>query len=154
MPHTPVLEKQMLSAYLSGYADGESSFCVSFSPRKKLKAKIEIRPSFSVSQNKDRIEVLKIYQNYFQCGFLRPDRSDKTFKYEVRSLNDLLTRVIPHFEQYPLLSSKNKDFQKFAQICKMLENQKVEVLRIINLAFQMNTSGKRKYDKNYLISLL
>lgn len=92
MSHTPVLKKQNISAYLSGYADGEGSFCVSFSPRNKLKAKIEIRPSFSVSQNGDRDEVLKLFQKYFHCGSIRPDRNDKTFKYEVRALNDLITR--------------------------------------------------------------
>lgn len=135
MSHTPVLKKQKLFAYLSGYADGEGSFCVSFSPRNKLKAKIEIRPSFSVSQNGDRSEVLRLYQKYFHCGFIRQDRSDKTFKYEVRSLNDLLTRIIPHFEQYPLLSGKKKDFQKFTKICRIIAKKKIRILEIINLAF-------------------
>ena len=51
----------------------------------------------SVSQNGDRSEVLLAIQDYFGCGTLRPDRSDKTLKWEVRSLPLISSDVIPHF---------------------------------------------------------
>ena len=117
MPHTPVLKSEYFPSYLSGYTDGEGSFCVSFSPRSKLKAKVEIRPSFSVSQNFDRAEVLYLFKEYFGCGSIRPDRSDKTLKYDVRSLSDLIAKIIPHFRKYKLLSTKQKHFELFANIC-------------------------------------
>ena len=143
--------------YLSGYADGEGSFCISFSPRNKLRTKIEIRPSFSVSQNSDRSEVLKIFQQVLDCGTIRPDRSDKTLKYEVRSLNDLIEKVIPFFERYLLKSSKKYDFVLFSQVCNILKRKNLnssDLNDIIQLATQMNISGKRKYDKQKLISML
>ena len=64
MPKTPAPNKDFIGQYLSGYADGEGSFCISFSPRPKLKTSLEVRPSFSVSQNGDRQEVLEIFQAY------------------------------------------------------------------------------------------
>lgn len=154
MPHTPVLKSENLPTYLSGYTDGEGSFCISFSPRSKLKAKVEIRPSFSVSQNSDRAEVLYLFKDYFGCGSIRPDRSDRTLKYEVRSLNDLITKIIPHFKKYPLLSNKQKDFELFAYICEQLMGKNFQLKEIISLAYKMNTSGKRKFEQNYLYSLL
>ena len=154
MPHTPVLKSGEIAVYLSGYTDGEGSFCISFSPRNTLKARIEIRPSFSVSQNKDRAEVLYLFKEYFRCGFIRPDRSDRTLKYEVRSLQNLVETIIPHFERYPLLSSKQKDFELFAHVCKMMTFQSRELKDIIQLAYQMNVSGKRKFDQKFLQSLL
>ena len=48
-----------ISSYISGYVDGEGCFTVSFSPRSKLRVGWEVRPSFSVSQNADRSEVLE-----------------------------------------------------------------------------------------------
>src|SRR3954469_1132773 len=96
----PWSSREFLSAYISGYADGEGCFTVSISPRAKLLAGWEVRPSFSVSQNGDRAEVLHALQAYFGCGSIRPDRSDKTLKWETRRLEDLLGRVIPHFERY------------------------------------------------------
>jgi LAGLIDADG endonuclease len=98
--------REFLSAYISGYVDGEGCFTVSISPRAKLAAGWEVRPSFSVSQNGDRAEVLYALQAYFECGSIRPDRSDRTLKWETRRLEDHLGRVLPHFERYPLVSGK------------------------------------------------
>ena len=54
-----------LSAYFAGFVDGEGCFTVSFSPRSKLLIGWEVRPSFSVSQNADRSEVLLLMQQHF-----------------------------------------------------------------------------------------
>lgn len=138
-----------LPSYISGYVDGEGCFTVSISPRTTLSVGWEVRPSLSVSQNSDRSQVLFLIQGYFGCGNLRPDRSDRTLKWEVRSLALLRKRIIPHFHRYPLLSSKDGDFQLFAMICERmarLEHRTGAGLReIVRLAGQMNPSGKRGY---------
>ena len=144
-----------ISSYTSGYVDGEGCFTVSFSPRSKLRVGWEVRPSFSVSQNADRAEVLAAIRVYFGCGGFRPDRSDKTLKYEVRDLASLMAKVIPHFEQYPLMSSKRRDFEKFATICRLLERRRhltSDGLReIARLAVTMNSSGKRRFQLAELV---
>ena len=61
----PLVSREFLSAYISGYADGEGCFTVSIAPRATLKVGWEVRPSFSVSQNRDRAEVLHALQAYF-----------------------------------------------------------------------------------------
>ena len=108
----PGYSREFLSAYISGYVDGEGCFTVSISPRTTLLAGWEVRPSLSVSQNGDRAEVLRALQAYFGCGSIRPDRSDRTLKWETRRLVDLLERVVPHFFRYPLLSGKQLDFER------------------------------------------
>jgi len=96
-----------LPSYISGYVDGEGCFTVSMSPRPTLRVGWEVRPSLSVSQNGDRSEVLLAIQDHFGCGTLRPDRSDKTLKWEVRSLPLICGVVIPHFRAYPLQSASS-----------------------------------------------
>jgi hypothetical protein len=76
-----------IASYISGYFDGEGCFSVSISPRPSLKVGWEVRPSVSVSQNADRGEVIALISNYFGCGSIRPDRSDKTIKWR----QDVLT---------------------------------------------------------------
>jgi hypothetical protein len=61
--------------------------------------------------------VLLEIQRYFGCGTLRPDRSDRTLKWEVRSLPLLVARVIPHFEMYPILSDNTEPSPGFARSC-------------------------------------
>ena len=150
--------REFLSAYISGYADGEGCFTVSIAPRAKLLAGWEVRPSFSVSQNGDRAEVLYAIQAYFGCGSIRPDRSDKTVKWETRRLEDLLDRVVPHFERYPLLSGKRVDFERFAAVCRLMaagaHRSRDGLVEIVELARTMNPSGRRRYDAESVLATL
>jgi hypothetical protein len=142
------------ASYLSGYADGEGCFCVTFNQSRRHKFGWDIRPSFSVSQNRDRAEVLRLFQKRFGCGTIRPDRSDKTLKYEVRGVAELTSKVIPHFEKYPLLSSKRKDFENFAAIVKVMNEgghlDKEGFEKIIQLADGLNVGSKKKYVRRQI----
>jgi hypothetical protein len=150
--------REFLSAYISGYADGEGCFTVSISPRATLVAGWEVRPSFSVSQNGDRAEVLHVLQAYFGCGSIRPDRSDRTVKWETRRLEDLLERVIPHFESYPLVSGKRFDFERFASVCRLMaaggHRSRAGLVEIVELTRGMNPSGTRRYDAEAILASL
>ena len=148
----PTLKKKRnIQEYISGYVDGEGCFSVSFSKREKFLVGWETKPSSSVSQNEDRAQILFLMQKIFKCGFIRRDYSDKTLKYEVRSLNDLINKIIPHFEKHPLISKKQKDFNCFRTVCllmqKNLHKEKNGLRKILDYAFRMNPSGKRKYTK-------
>jgi hypothetical protein len=137
-----------LPSYISGYVDGEGCFCVSLRPQSRLRVGWEVRPSFSVSQNEDRSELIRFLPEVFSGGRIRPDRSDKTLKFEIRSLIQLNRNVIPFFEAHPLLTSKRKDFELFRRICRLMSNgnhlEPEGLLLIAELAQKMN-SGVRKY---------
>ncbi len=144
--------------YITGLVEGEGCFSVSFNLRVKLKVGIETRPSFSVSLNRRDLDLLKRLREYFSCGGIRFSRSDNTYKFEVRDINDLTQKVIPHFEAYPLQGAKAQDFEKFRKICKMvkanLHLSPKHLPEIIELAYSMNPSGKRKYAEEYLLQVL
>ena len=146
------------ASYVSGFVDGEGCFCVSFVPSKRHRFGWEVRPSFSVSQNGDRAELLYMLQQHWECGFIRPDRSDKTLKFEVRKIGDLIEKVLPHFEAVPLLSSRQRDVRLFDQICRLVfQRRHLEpdgLIDIVNLAVQMNPSGKRKYSASEILNSL
>ncbi len=154
----PWFSREFLPAYISGYVDGEGCFTVSISPRASLRMGWEVRPSFSVSQNGDRAEVLYALVGHFGCGSIRPDRSDRTLKWEARRLEDLLDRVIPHFEMFPLLSGKRLDFERFAGVCRLMavgaHRNRAGLMDIVELARVMNPSGKRRYDAEDVLASL
>jgi hypothetical protein len=149
----PALEnKRNLAEYISGYVDGEGCFSVSFSRRPKLLVGWETKPSFSVSQNHDRAEVLFLILDHFGCGHMRRDFSDRTLKFEIRRLEDLITKVIPHFERYPLLSAKQQDFLRFKEVCLLMKDGKHVTPEgfqsILPVAFSMNSTGRRRYAQS------
>ena len=139
-----------VASYISGYFDGEGCFSVAIGPRPKLRVGWEVRPSISVSQNADRSEVLEIVADYFGCGSIRPDPSDHTLKWETRRLSDLVARVLPHFELYPLMSGKQNDVDLLATVCRMMIDKHhlrgAGLLEIAEIANQMNPSGSRRYS--------
>ena len=147
-----------LASYISGFTDGEGTFSVSFSQCSRLKTQIEARPSFSISQHKRSKEILLKIKKFFGVGRIRFSKSDENFKYEVRSINDLINIIIPHFEKYPLYTQKKKDFEIFVDICKMMSKglhlDSDFLIKIIEKAYLMNESGKRKFSKQKLLSLV
>lgn len=147
-----------IAAYVTGFIDGEGSFLVSFSRRAKLTMGIEVRPSFSVSQHKRNEGILREIRNHFDCGAIRFDRHDQTYKYEVRSLDDLWGKVIPHFKRIPLRTSKQKDFNVFVEICSLMrtnQHRSREGLeRILSLAYTMNNYGARNYTLQNLLQIV
>ena len=86
-----------LPSYISGYVDGEGCFNVSM--------------------------VLLLMQEYFGGGWIGPDRSDKTVKWETRNLTHLLERILPHFRRHPLLSAKQQDFELFDAVCTAISRR-------------------------------
>jgi hypothetical protein len=142
-------------SYLTGFVDGEGCFSVSFSLRSKMNHGIEVRPSFSVSQNRRNLSIIKLLHRYFQCGAVRYSRRDENYKYESRNISDLVQFVIPHFQKYPLRTNKKEDFELFRTICIMIRSSqhlnRSGLQKIITLAYQMNESGKRKYSKQELL---
>jgi len=146
------------SWYISGFVDGEGCFSVSFTYRSKLNTKIEVRPSFSISQNKRNLKILEEIKNFFGVGSIRFSKRDQNFKYEVRSIHDLVKRIIPHFKKFPLKTKKSEDFSRFSKICDLVYNNhhlnKKYLLEIIDEAYKMNESGKRKYSKQKLLKLM
>ena len=147
-----------IEEYITGYIDGEGCFTVTFNQRIKARIGWELRPSFSVSQNEDRRQVLDLIQKYFGCGYIRRDYSDKTVKFEIRDHKKLIQKVIPHFEKFSFFSKKQKDFELFKEICFLIDQKKHLIKegfsQIVHLAYQMNGSGKRKRNKEEIIRSL
>jgi len=147
-----------LDSYISGFVDGEGCFCVSFQPSSRHCMGWEVRPSFSVSQNADRAQPLYWLKERWNCGSIRPDRSDKTIKFEVRNIRNLVSIVIPHFEKFPMMSSKQFDADRFARICRVIDAGRHRELggfeMIVRLAMDMNPSGKRKYIGSEILGSL
>jgi len=110
-----------------------------------------------LSLNEKDLELLRDLQTFFGCGWIRESKSDRTFKYEARSLNDLLDPIIPHFERFPLRGSKARSFAAFADVCRMIEQgdhlRRDGLHSIIEVAYEMNL-GKRRLTQDDLLRAL
>ena len=145
-------------SYITGFTDWEWCFSISFTLRSKLKTWIEVRPSFSISQNKRNFTILEKINDYFGCWSMRFSKNDQNYKYEVRNLSDICDKIIPHFEKNKLLTTKSKDFELFSKVCKMMKKSQhlnsSYLEEIIKYSYEMNESWKRKHKRQKLLSIL
>jgi hypothetical protein len=152
-------QQERLDSYIAGYVDGEGSFSVSVQRNRSCRVGFQLVPEFHVSQNGDRAQVLELIRERFGCGYIKPNsRKDQALVLVVRNRDELLERVIPFFEQNPLLSTKQVDFQKFASLVRdmALGHHRTEdgFGRLLDLALSMNGSGRhRKVQWKELVAL-
>ena len=143
--------------FVSGLTEGEGCFCISFAVRSKLRTGLEVRPSFALSLNEKDLDLLRDLQAFFGCGWIRESKADRTFKYEARSVGDLLDPIIPHFERHPLRGAKARSFAAFADVCRMIEQgdhlRRDGLRNIIDIAYEMNL-GKRRLARDDLLRAL
>jgi len=106
------LEKEMQSGlncdrldpyFISGVADGDSSFYVS------LKGNNRIVPAFTIIQHKESKDLLCAIQSYFKCGALYEIKPNYV-RFVVEDISSLINIIIPHFERYPLHTIKWEKF--------------------------------------------
>ena len=152
-----------IDSYISGFVDGEGCFSITIQKSGNVKLGIQVIPEFHVSQHQDRTEVLDVIKKRLGCGYIKPNDyrnpKDQTSVFVVRNINDLRNKVIPFFKESPLISIKQKDFEKFAQVVSLMEEgghlKKNSLITILRIAYSMNFSGKyRKQRLGDIISHL
>ena len=113
-------QQERLDGYISGYVDGEGCFAIAVNRNPTCRSGFQLVPEFHVSQNGERAQVLALIRARFGgSGYIKPNgKKDRALVYVVRRRRDLLQHVIPFFERSPLVSSKQQDFETFAEIVR------------------------------------
>lgn len=152
-------KRHNLNYYLSGFVDGEGSFSVAIIRHPFHSIGWMLNPVFQVYQHEKHREVLELFRFVFKTGRIyRKSGIHPVLNFEIDSRKNLLEKVIPFFDKYPLVV-KNETYKKFREIViRMEKREHWEVpgfMRIVDIAYSMNQQGKgRKYTKDYIFSTL
>src|SRR5258708_7398023 len=114
--------------WIVGFVDGEGCFSISIFKNDTTKYGYQVFPEFVVTQGAKSLTVLEEMQSYFGCGKIYENRRidshrENLYRYCVRSINDLRTKITPFFEKYPLRSAKAQDFLTFCEVLVLIENK-------------------------------
>jgi len=140
-------ERPGFEQWIVGFVDGEGCFSIALFRNRKSSLGWQVLPDFVVVQGKKSINVLYELKEYFGCGGIYVNRRhdnhrEDLYRWNVRSQADLVTRIIPFFEQYPLRTAKKDEFLKFREVLHMMirrEHLSVDGLRrIAEVAQTMN----------------
>ena len=133
-----------LSPYwVTGFADGESTFSLKVSKSKTTISGWNVIPEFQITLHSRDLILLRRIHSFFGVGTVkeRPDRNQAY--YSVQSARDLLNIIIPHFDKYPLITQKRADYLLFKQALILLLNGKARsstdgIQKILSIKSSMN----------------
>jgi hypothetical protein len=162
-------ERLIRAGWVVGFVDGEGCFSISLYQQPDRQEKNRIRRGyktgyqafhdFAVTQGARSIDSLKEIQDFFGVGNLYKNtrydnHKEHMYRFSVRKRADLLNVIIPFFRQYPMRTTKQKDFEKFAHCVELMdrgEHLKIEgLVKIAKIASTMN----RKKPRASLIRIL
>lgn len=147
---------QNIAWFIVGFTEGEGSFNLSVIKRGDYAFKWQLNLSFNISQKEGVL--LGLIKETLKCGAIR-SRSDGVYAFEVRSIDDILEKIIPFFNRFTLFSKEKKEtFMVFSEIAKMMKNGEhlrpeglKEILKLRRLMNPKSTR-KRKYDDEYILN--
>ena len=152
-------KQKLINYYLAGFADAESSFSVAIIKHPTQKFGWMINPVFQVYQHERHREILELYKFVFRTGNVyRKSGIHPVLNFSIDSRRNLLEKVIPFFDKYPLIV-KEKEFIRFKEILQAMEKKehltKKGFIRLVKLAYSMNQQGKgRKHTLEELLSMI
>lgn len=132
-------ELKLNPMWVTGITDGEGNFSVNI---QKSGNSPKVALTFKIDQKEDSAGILYDLARYFNCGKVVSDnRGFKSFK--VTKLIDIVNIIISHFNEHPLVTSKQLNFVAFKEIALMLDNKSngldIDLERIEAIIGNMNS---------------
>lgn len=160
----PQISKKIPDPYwISGFVAAEGCFTVNLSealgaapsrPGTSLQKQHNKNPSLKfvmiVTQHVRDVELLKSFINYFGCGRYHSGTKSRGY-FMVSKYEDIKSKIIPFFDEYPIKGIKYEDFLDFKKAIELKGGIRrpltIETLRKIReIKFGMN---KGRYNKFY-----
>ena len=133
--------------WITGFVDAEGCFTVSISQSKNSKNGWQIHLGFKIAlhkRDKELLEKIKLHFNEVGTIYI----NNKMAHYHVCNKNDLTNIILPHFNEYPLITNKQRDFKIFSDILKIMNNKehlsKEGLMKLINLRASLNLGLSKK----------
>jgi len=147
-------ERPGIEQWVVGFVDGEGCFSIAVVRNSGCLLGWQVQHEFSVTQAASSRSALEVLRTVFRCGHIienhRTDNHRETLlRFSVKRRSDLVNTVIPFFEEYPLRTAKQLDFERFAQTIALMGDgphlTEDGLRRIAALTEQMNRRQRSRY---------
>lgn len=115
------LKNKLNPNWITGLVDDEGCFYIIFAENKNYKTGWWVQPSFQIGFHiRDKDLLLQIKSFFNDTGSIYSINKGKAMLHQVRNLNYITKVIIPHFEEYPLITQKHSDFIIFKNIVELM----------------------------------
>ena len=142
----PLLPDNLNPQWVSGFVAGDGGFSIYVRPAKDYVLGEKVYCRFHITQHSKDLELMKLFIAFFGCGTVsvRSNTSTPRCDYFVQDTTNIIANIIPHFDTYPLLNLKQKDYECFNEcmtILKLKQHLNLDGLnRVKSLNLEMNSN--------------
>jgi len=151
--------------WVIGFVDGEGCFSIGFIRQPHRPGRVgyrlgyQVAHEFAVTQGAQSVHCLHDIREFFGVGQVLDNKRydnhrEDLYRYVVRNRVELLETIIPFFQRYPMRSSKQQNFEKFARCVDLVSAGRHKtadgLLEIVEIAQTMN----RRKPRHELIRIL
>jgi LAGLIDADG endonuclease len=105
---------------------------------------LAIKLRFDVSQHIRDEELLKSLEKYLACGRIELDSRGSVVKFIISKYSDIVEKLIPFLQEYPLQGSKLADYKDFCEVAELMKSKahltKEGLEKILKIKAGMNTA--------------
>ena len=132
--------------WVSGFTAGDGGFSIYVSPAKDYVLGEKVYCRFHIAQHSKDLELMELLSRFFNCGkvAIRSNISTPRCDFIVQDTSLLLDKVISHFNIYPLLNLKQKDYLCFREALLLIKDKRhltregLDKIKSLNLEMNSN----------------
>ena len=106
--------------FVTGFTDAEGCFMIQV---RKRKNNWYSEARFVIALHKKDLPLLNLIQAYFGGKGSILKHGKDSYQYIIGSIEDITTKVLPHFDMYPLISKKYSDYLLFKEAVKTIHSE-------------------------------
>jgi len=111
-------------------------------PRYKTGWNVQARVQIKMHE-KDRVLIQSIQEFFGGIGYVSKLNNTSAVEFRVSTLKDLVGVILPHFDNYPLITKKHSDYLLFKEIVLLMLNKEHNTLegiqKTVNIRASLNT---------------
>ena len=144
--------------FVTGLVDGEGSFNFSIIENSEGLLGFKVKFEFKVTQKSHSEKLLWNLKDFFGCGSVVIDnRKTDTKKFHVTNTELIYNKILPHFDNYPCVTSKFLNFQDWKKALLLSINNKNTPLNkqeLLEIKSKMNSARSLEEKYEYCKSAL
>ena len=124
---TPVIRPSVLDYkikyphWLAGFTTAEGCFLINIRSKPKMKTGYSVELTFVLVQHFRDDKLMKSLVEYLECGHVYKSRD--VVELRITKFEDLVDKIIPIFDKYPIGGQKLLDYLDFVKVIKLMKNK-------------------------------
>ena len=131
--------------WISGFVNGEGTFDLKIY-KSKTKTGYAVQLRFRIPQHERDTYLIEVLKKYFDSGQIEKHTQFTAVTLVIVKFSDIIEKIIPFFDKYPLIGTKQKDFKLWCEIASIMKDGShlsIEGLNLIRkIKEEMNTGRK------------